>query len=553
MSTPVLALPTVGSATFDVTGTALGLSTAVVTVTYAGGSDGLARRSHTLPPGACTVVSPGAALRCPSLPGVGANYTFTVAVDGGVSDASATTLSYAPPVINSLSGEGAAGADTAGGAVIVLHGANFGPVNGTAVAAWASPVSDVRLVFPGRDCAVIEPQVAIRCTVTAGMGAAVSWRVVVEGQANSMPLASYAAPVLHAVEFAEAGVTVADTQGGTLVSLRGRNFGNDVGYVAVTVTTVAGATPVPGCTLAANHTELLCPLPAGAGVVSLVTVSVLGQLSAFPPAGLAYAPPVITGVGPAVWSTDLSGMLVTVVGRGFGSPSLAHVVRVAIAGVTCGGLLPVNLTIQDVAVRNDTQLLLTFGGVPSHVVPWWAVSVTVAGQDMVAGAVHVATRAPAVADLALSRPYNGTHYFLLVRGRDFGPPAGQGGCPGDAVVTIDGEPCDSLSIVVVRAARARCTMNRGCRASAGCGAMPFACKRTSPSSNTCLCARGRFIAAPHPASVRDHAGARVRAGNHWCGKQWGAAVQQCGAVAAAHCGLGDPSTVGHVRTDCHCH
>jgi hypothetical protein len=451
VTTPVLALPTVGGATFDITGTALGLTASAVTVTYAGGSDGMARRSHTLPPGACIVVSPGSALRCSSLPGVGANYSFTVTVDGGVSDGSAATLSYAPPVINSLGGEGAAGADTAGGAFILLRGANFGPVNDTTVTAWASPVADETLVFPGRDCAVVEAHVTIRCVVAAGMGAALSWRMVVEGQANSMPLASYAAPVLLAVEFTEAGVTVADTQGGTFVSIRGRYLGNDVRYVSVSVTTPAGATAVPGCTLVTNHTVLSCPLPPGAGVVSLVTVTVLGQATAFSTVGITYAAPVVNGVAPGAWPTDLAGgAAVVVTGRGFGPPELARLVNVTVTGVACGGLQSVTLPVQDVTVRSDTQLSFSFGAGPGHVVASWAVSATVAGQALAAGAWVVPTRAPAVAGLSLDRPFNGTHYFLLVTGSDFGPVGGPGACPGDAALTVDDAPCDALTMIRVR-------------------------------------------------------------------------------------------------------
>ena len=101
--------------------------------------------------------------RCTSVPGIGANYTFVVAVEGGVSNASTDALSYAPPVINSLSGPGASGADTAGGAVIFLNGSNFGPVDATTVVrAWSSPSVNDSLVFPGVNCSVVEAHVAIR-------------------------------------------------------------------------------------------------------------------------------------------------------------------------------------------------------------------------------------------------------------------------------------------------------------------------------------------------------------------------------------------------------
>jgi hypothetical protein len=452
VTTPVFTLPTAGGATFDITGTGLGLSPDAITVSYAGGSDGMLQRSFTLPPSSCTILSPGSSLRCPSLPGVGANYSVSVAVDGGMSDASATRLSYAPPVINGLSGEGAAGGRTAGGAFIFLRGANFGPVNGTVVTAWASPVTDDTLVFPGRDCAVVEPHVTVRCTVTPGIGAALSWRVVVEGQTNSMPLASYAGPSLVSLEFAEAGVTVADTLGGTRVLIRGDNFGTDVRYVAVAVTTPAGAAPVLGCAFVTHHTVMTCPLPAGAGAISLVSVTVLGQPATLVPVGLAYAPPAIFAVVPSAWSTDLAGVVVTLTGSGFGTPALGRLVNVTVTGVACGGLQPATLIVQDVAVRSDSQMSFSFGEGPIHVVASWTVSVSVAGQAMAPGAWNVTTRVPTVSSLSLDRPFNGSHYFLALTGSDFGLGVGLGTCPGDVTVTAGGEPrlCDELVMARVR-------------------------------------------------------------------------------------------------------
>ena len=63
VTTPVVALPTVGGAAIDIRGSGLGLSATAVSVTYTGGSLGMMRRSYTLPQGACTLVSPGTALR----------------------------------------------------------------------------------------------------------------------------------------------------------------------------------------------------------------------------------------------------------------------------------------------------------------------------------------------------------------------------------------------------------------------------------------------------------------------------------------------------------
>jgi hypothetical protein len=70
----------------------------------------------------------------------------------------------------------------------------------------------------------------------------------------------------------------------------------------------------------------------------------------------------------------------------------------------------------------------------------------VAGQAVAAGAWNVTTRAPAVSSLALDRPFNGSHYFLVLMGSDFGPRAGLVGCPGEVSVTANDEPgpCDEL-------------------------------------------------------------------------------------------------------------
>lgn len=63
VTTPVMMLPTVGGAAIDIMGTGLGLSASTVSVTYTGGSVGMKQRSYTLPPGVCTLMSPGTALR----------------------------------------------------------------------------------------------------------------------------------------------------------------------------------------------------------------------------------------------------------------------------------------------------------------------------------------------------------------------------------------------------------------------------------------------------------------------------------------------------------
>ncbi len=62
---------------------------------------------------------------CPTPIGVGANYSVVITVDGGSSAPTTRLLSFAPPVIESLTGPGAVGAPAAGGAVVNLHGVRW--------------------------------------------------------------------------------------------------------------------------------------------------------------------------------------------------------------------------------------------------------------------------------------------------------------------------------------------------------------------------------------------------------------------------------------------
>jgi hypothetical protein len=122
VTTPKDLLPTSGGAFIDIKGINLGLASSAISVVYTGGSLGFAARTYTIERGACTIVAPGTFITCPSQPGVGANYTFIAMVDGGTSNVSTATLSYAPPIINSVDGPGAVNSPAAGGLSIQLSG-----------------------------------------------------------------------------------------------------------------------------------------------------------------------------------------------------------------------------------------------------------------------------------------------------------------------------------------------------------------------------------------------------------------------------------------------
>jgi hypothetical protein len=440
-------LPTVGGAgsTVDIRGLYLGLQPSAVAVTYSGGSDGHASRTYTTPGGACTILAPGTAIRCPMQPGVGANYTFAVTVGSGVSRPSTGVLSYAPPVINSVDGPGADRGLTTGGVPVLLRGSNFGPAGGdTRITAWATPAADESLAFHASNCTVVQSHETIQCSLPPGLGAGLSWRVVVEGQGNTRPLSAYAGPEVHSVGFAVPGTTRADTRGGTALAINGTNFGPFVNRTQVTVVVPGGEVETVGCVLVTPHTSLQCLLPPGAGLISRVAVSVLGQRAELEVAGLAYAAPVVTSVVPAALGTDLSALAVRVSGSGFGPPSSSatSMVQVALAGRSSCDSQPVSVTGQDVVVASDGSLSFTLQAGLDHVVAGWTLVVTVSGQA--SAPVALATRPPAAPTPTFDRASNGTHYFLSLTGSEYGPSVTA--CRDDVTVRIDGVACAGLTM-----------------------------------------------------------------------------------------------------------
>ena len=100
------ALATVGGTQFLIRGSNLGLHPTPIVVRYENRVSGFRARSHSTLPNECQVLSPGTLIRCPSVAGLGVNYTFSVSVDRGQSPFSKDMLSYAAPVISSVDGPG---------------------------------------------------------------------------------------------------------------------------------------------------------------------------------------------------------------------------------------------------------------------------------------------------------------------------------------------------------------------------------------------------------------------------------------------------------------
>ncbi len=453
MSTPAGGtLSTAGTSMVDILGFNLGVEASAVSISYSGGSTGFTRRTYTPAPGTCTIVQAGTYIRCATVPGVGANYTFTVIVDGVASAPSADLLSYTPPSVGSVAGAGSTRGPARGGASIVLRGTGFGPLNSsTTLVVWAVPAANDSLVFLARDCNVTEAHVTIECVMGPAMGASLTWKVTVEGQNNTLPISSVAGPVVTHAAFADRRVQAADTRGGTMLEVTGRNFGVSVDHTVVSITTSGGVYQATSCTMTAADEVLLCELPPGSGTISRVSVSVLGQTGHLDDvdrvAGLAYARPAVTTTSPEKFSTNVASSSVTVTGSGFGSRAQLVTVTAIPMGDACADTPSSPLNGTSVSVLSDSELQFALRTPVPHVVAGWSLAVSVAGQGL-AVPVNVPTSSPSIAIVAIAAPANGTHRFLSLQGTNFGPALSS--CSNDVTVTVNGQPCSNLAMTMVR-------------------------------------------------------------------------------------------------------
>jgi hypothetical protein len=153
-----------------------------------------------------------------------------------------------------------------------------------------------------------------------------------------------------------------------------------------------------------------------------------------------------------VWPSDLSSLPVVLRGTGFGLPAQAAFVHVVLNGTrACRGPSDssvtrlTTLTVLDVTVRSDSELAFVVPTVAlDDVLPEWTVTVAVAGQ---VASARVGSLAPTSPTLTFDSAPNGTHYFLVITGANYGP--GVTGCTGQVPVSIDNQPCDALTVLVV--------------------------------------------------------------------------------------------------------
>lgn len=157
---------------------------------------------------------------------------------------------------------------------------------------------------------------SVRCTLPAGTGTSKQVRITVDDQTSLASFFSYDAPQIDELEF-----TQNPTQGGTPLSIKGANFGQDSGVVSVRVGGVLASVA------SVAHALVVVSLPQGEGLDNDVVIVVDGQPSNA--VQFSYAAPNITNVNPREGPTQGQTQIV-VTGTNLGLTG-----EVTVGGVDC--------------------------------------------------------------------------------------------------------------------------------------------------------------------------------------------------------------------------
>jgi len=401
-------LDTAGGDALVVDGSNLGALGTPVMVTYGGAGHDRYRATQ------CVVSVAHQQIKCLTTHGVGAGHRVVVTVGGQTSAPSDDVLSYSPPELTSVSGLGATEAETAGGEEVLLHGRQLGAAAdvGSSLSATYGPSGTE---FTATDCSVLVAHSTVRCLTAPGTGTNHSWVVTVDGQASALFAAGtgYAAPIV--VFYRGDGVEDADTRGGQVVRIEGRQFGTVARNAIDLVTYQRPDGPLfeaVGCRVTQDHVEVTCNTSAGAGTGLAWSVVIDGQESRNPTTG--YGVPVVAsieGAGAANASTDGEDA-VALVGENFGPPGEGSFLQSVTYGPT-----GFEYSAGECEVVSHTRVeCKTVPGVGADL--HWVV--TVERQQSSRSEVTTSYAPPLIRELLPSTAATDSEALLVVNGSDYG-------------------------------------------------------------------------------------------------------------------------------------
>ena len=260
---------------------------------------------------------------CSSAPGFGTDFFFKVQF-GVSSDPryrgmvvttspfSNTSISYARPTVDSLTGPGTEDADTAGGQLVTIRGAQFGTraANRVDLVSYGPSASE----FVAANCSVTVDHSEIQCLTAEGLGTGIRWSVMIAGQSWQQPATTgYARPnISHAVVGTADGLL--PTAGGGVVNLHGVNMGplspppsfdTTVSSLRLGLTTHTSNSSIASlaeptllsssCDVLSGHSLVRCVVPPGVGKDLAMQITVGGQVSPVSQATVTFRAPGVRG------------------------------------------------------------------------------------------------------------------------------------------------------------------------------------------------------------------------------------------------------------------
>jgi hypothetical protein len=176
----------------------------------------------------CYVSIPHIQVKCQTTSGVGTNHRFIVTCNGLTSPISAATLSYARPSITDITIPTVL--DTLGGTLFQIDGNNLGcSTTGCYFDSYVryGPQEFPDLIY-NASCYVVIPHSLLECTTIVGIGAHLTFQVIVGNQSSDWMTptisSSYHGPLVYSMEWP--GTQGFNTMGGDLVTIYGQYFGD---------------------------------------------------------------------------------------------------------------------------------------------------------------------------------------------------------------------------------------------------------------------------------------------------------------------------------------
>jgi len=296
----------------------------------------------------CDQAGPGTSwdhslIQCLVKEGQGSNLLVQVIVGGQVSNT--TTFSYLLPTIDTLLPNHGA---TTGGYKTTILGSSFGLSAITTFGpSYGDPSNQVcQQVGIGQNHKQIE------CLVPEGQGLSTHVFVNVSNQVATSEIFKYDPPFISSVTPANVA-----TDGSTVVTLTGRNFGLGTNYELQ-----LNGVPIPSASVSfINHTQIIVTAPRGTGRNRALRITVADQLSIDPSPLIQYIAPNLTSISgcdadvfpQAIECNIGGGSTLLLKGTNFGNNN--SVVSVSVGGKSCDNV---------VITTDDTELTCTLPASP---------------------------------------------------------------------------------------------------------------------------------------------------------------------------------------------